>query len=141
MDFRFRGKNGHAATSPQTDFDPERSSGAFIGAAYRPYPQTPARKRGIIPPLHESPNRGPGSMRGVGGRSKNRLPYNEKVDADDVVACVVHRLIAGQIGFAEDRRRAIKRFIQVDELDFIGAAYRPYPQTPARKRGYHPSIA
>src|SRR6266478_7877462 len=41
------------------------------------------------------------------------------VDADDVVAHVVHRLIAGQIGFAEDRRRAIKRFIHVDELDYL----------------------
>src|SRR6266478_5662378 len=41
------------------------------------------------------------------------------VDADDVVARVVHRLIARQIGFAEDRRRAIERFIHVDELDYL----------------------
>src|SRR5262249_31938381 len=41
------------------------------------------------------------------------------VDADDVVARVVHRLIARQIGFAEDRRRTIERFIHVDELDYL----------------------
>jgi hypothetical protein len=34
-----------------------------------------------------------------------------------MVGRVVHRLIAGKIGFAEDRRSAIKRFIRVDELD------------------------
>jgi hypothetical protein len=31
----------------------------------------------------------------------------------------MHRLIARQIGFAEDRRRAIEHFIHVDELDYL----------------------
>ena len=43
----------------------------------------------------------------------------EIVDADDVVERVVHRLIAREIGFAEDRRLAIERFIHVDELDHL----------------------
>src|SRR5262249_7321156 len=41
------------------------------------------------------------------------------VDADDVIVHVVDRLIARQIGFAEDSRRAIERFIHVDELDYL----------------------
>jgi hypothetical protein len=32
---------------------PKRSSGAFIGLAYRPSSLTARWKRGIIPPLHE----------------------------------------------------------------------------------------
>ena len=50
-----------------------------------------------------------------------RIAYHitKIVNADDVVARVVYWLIAGQIRFAEDRRRAIKRFIQVDELDCL----------------------
>ena len=31
----------------------------------------------------------------------------------------MHRLIAREIGFAEDRRLAIERFIRVDELDYL----------------------
>src|SRR6516165_576012 len=41
------------------------------------------------------------------------------VDADDVVLRVLHRLIARQILFAEDRCLTIERFIPVDELDYL----------------------
>src|SRR6516164_6392647 len=41
------------------------------------------------------------------------------VDADDVVLRVLHRLIARQIGFAEDRCLTIECFIPVDEFDYL----------------------
>ena len=52
-------------------------------------------------------------------RSKNRLPNSQKVNADDIVLLVLHRLIARQILFAEDRCLTIERFIPVDELDYL----------------------
>lgn len=55
----------------------------------------------------------------ISSRQRTAYHITEIVDADDVVERVVHRLIAREMGFAEDRRLAIERFIHVDELDYL----------------------